>query len=267
MAAIPARTKPTYAVASVDNALLLLQMLRDLGELRVKDAASELGISRSTVHRLMSMLVYRGFAVQNESRIYLPGPSVGVGPAVSTGARELRALVRPHLDQLREQSSDSAYFMVLTGRVVRFLLTSQSAQPLRGGDRHGFVVSAHTSAGGRAILSRLSRDELNELYRGPDLSDGVELDSAAIDHLYEDLSQVRAHGYDVGLGRIEKDIITVSAPIRNPWVRPRAAISLSAPAARRSALLAPSSIEMLLATRHAIEVDLVATERTGDTVT
>lgn len=255
---IPTRTKPTYAVASVDNALLLLQMLRDLGELRVKDAASELGISPSTVHRLMSMLVYRGFAVQNESRMYLPGPSVGVGPAATDGARELRALVRPHLDALRDRSSETAYFMVLTGRVVRFLLTAQSSQPLRGGDRHGFVVPAHSSAGGRAILSTLSRDAMIELYQGPDLNDGIDLDTSSVAALYGELAPVRARGYDVGVGRVEKDIVTVSAPIRHTWVRPRAAISISAPLARKTALLDPASIETLLASRQAIEAELGA---------
>lgn len=258
MAVIPTRTKPTYAVASVDNALLLLQMLRDLGELRGKDAASELGISPSTVHRLMSMLVYRGFAIQNESRVYLPGPSVGVGPAATAGARELRALVRPHLDALRDRSRESAYFMVLTGRVVRFLLTSQSSHPLRGGDRQGFVIPAHTSAGGRAILSTLRREEIDELYRGPDLFDGIEMDPPSVHRLYENLSHVRARGYDVGVGRVEKGIVTVSAPIRHTWVRPRAAISLSAPLARQPAVLDPDSIELLLATRDAIEGDLAA---------
>ncbi|WCI07745.1 helix-turn-helix domain-containing protein [Arthrobacter sp. OVS8] len=33
----------------------------------------------STAHRLLAMLVYRGFAVQDENRRYVPGPAMGVG--------------------------------------------------------------------------------------------------------------------------------------------------------------------------------------------
>ncbi len=66
---------------SVDNVLRLLQMLRDVGGLRLKDAAEELGIAPSTAHRLLAMLVYRGFAVQDERRMYHPGSAMGAGPA------------------------------------------------------------------------------------------------------------------------------------------------------------------------------------------
>ena len=62
--------KPAYLLESVDNALKLLQMLRDVGALRLlKEAAEELAIAPSTAHRLFAILVYRGFAVQDEKRL------------------------------------------------------------------------------------------------------------------------------------------------------------------------------------------------------
>ena len=48
---LPARRKPTYSIEAVDNALQLLQLLRDVGSLRLKDAAAELGVAPSTAHR------------------------------------------------------------------------------------------------------------------------------------------------------------------------------------------------------------------------
>jgi IclR family transcriptional regulator, acetate operon repressor len=44
------KNKPSYALESVDNALLLVQMLRDQGRLRVRQAAEDLGIALSTAH-------------------------------------------------------------------------------------------------------------------------------------------------------------------------------------------------------------------------
>lgn len=257
MPASPQLRKPAYAVTSVDNALRLLQMLRDLGEVRSKEAAEELGISPSTVHRLMSMLVYRGFAVQNEARVYLPGPSIGIPPAASDGARRLQNLVRPYLSRLRDEAQESAYFMVLTGRVVRFLLTAESSYPTHAGDRHGFVIPAHTSAGGKAILSVMSRKDLDEMYNGPDARDGVELSDAELDALLKDLMTVRARGYAVSVEEVERGIVTVSAPLRHAWVRPLSAISLSGPVARREALTHERTVSMLLAARDAIESALL----------
>ena len=92
--------RPTYSIEAVDNALQLLQLLRDGGALRLKDAAGELGVAPSTAHRLLAMLVYRGFAVQDENRRYVPGPAMGVGPAGLSWTRLLRSLAQPHMELL-----------------------------------------------------------------------------------------------------------------------------------------------------------------------
>ena len=86
------KNKPSYALDSVDNALLLVQMLRDQGRLRVRQAAEDLGIAPSTAHRLLAMLVYRDFARQDEHRCYVPGPGlsahlVGGPPPSASGER------------------------------------------------------------------------------------------------------------------------------------------------------------------------------------
>ena len=77
--------RPAYLLESVDNALRLLQMLRDVGAVRLNQAATELGIARSTAHRLLAMLVYRGFAVQDEKRTYHPGPAMGAARPTGAG--------------------------------------------------------------------------------------------------------------------------------------------------------------------------------------
>ncbi len=261
MSALTQRRKPAYAITSVDNALRLLQMLRDIGEVRGKDAADDLGISPSTVHRLMSMLVYRGFAVQNESRVYLPGPAIGVRPAQIDGTRELQEIVRPHLMELRDTLQESAYFMILTGRVVRFLLTAESSYPTHAGDRHGFVIPAHSSAGGRAILSMMPPSDVVALYEGHDPQDSIDLTDTQRGWLHADLERVRSQGYAVSIEEVERGIVTVSAPIRHDWIRPLAAISVSGSSAHRATVTAPESIELLLTVRARIEREILAAER------
>ncbi|GAB3633868.1 hypothetical protein GCM10027421_32210 [Microbacterium shaanxiense] len=64
---------PTYALGSVDRALLVLHMLRNGAPLRITAIAQHLQVSVSTAHRIVSMLVFHGFAVQDEHRHYLSG--------------------------------------------------------------------------------------------------------------------------------------------------------------------------------------------------
>ena len=56
------QNEPAYRLASVDHALQLALALRQDGPLRTVDAARRLGVAPSTAHRLLAMLVYRGFA-------------------------------------------------------------------------------------------------------------------------------------------------------------------------------------------------------------
>lgn len=257
MGAASQRRKPAYAITSVDNALRLIQMLRDIGEVRGKDAAEVLNISPSSAHRLMSMLVYRGFAVQNDSRAYLPGPAVGVAPAVGQGAKELQEIVRPHLARLQSLTGESAYFMVLTGRVIRFLLTAESSYPTHAGDRHGFVIPAHSSAGGRAILSSIPPSEMEDIYAAPEEQEGVSLDSVELDRLHVVLRAVRSRGYAISVEEVERGIVSVAASIRNSSLQPRAAISISGPLMHRRTLTDSASIASLLEAREAIESQLL----------
>src|SRR5690606_12219938 len=237
MVAKPQRRRPSYPVTSVDNALRLILMLRDLGEVRGREAAAELGISPSSVHRLMSMLVYRGFAVQSDSRAYHPGPSIGVPPAPVGDVRWLTELVRPHLERLSHRLGESTYFEILTGTDVRFLASFESGIPLQAGDRQGFVVPAHASAAGRAMLANLPTERLDFLYderTGFSAAERTALDGA--------LQTVRVRGYALSIEEIETGIVSVAVPIRVRRLEPPAAISTAGPPQRLRTISSPESI-------------------------
>jgi IclR helix-turn-helix domain len=66
--------RPGYALGSVDNALRLIWLLYERGELRVSEAAELLDTSRSTAYRLLSMLEYHRFAEQDPgTKVYAAG--------------------------------------------------------------------------------------------------------------------------------------------------------------------------------------------------
>ena len=83
------RTKPTYAIEAVDNALQLLQLLRDLGRVRLKDAAAELGVAPSTAHRC-SPCWSTAASPFRTTKQYLPGPSLDAAPAGVSWTTQLR---------------------------------------------------------------------------------------------------------------------------------------------------------------------------------
>src|SRR5438132_14162773 len=69
-------TAPTYPIASVDSALRLIVLVAERRPIRLAEAARELGVARSTAHRLMQMLEYRGFVTRDDAtKSVAPGPT------------------------------------------------------------------------------------------------------------------------------------------------------------------------------------------------
>lgn len=244
------RRTPAYFVDSADNTLRLLLLLRDLGEFRVKDAAEELGLSPSTAHRLMSMLVFRGFAVQDESHTYLPGPSIGVEPVQMPGTRELHAIAKRHLTHLRDDVGETAYCTILTGRWVRFILTVESSSPAHAGDRHGLILPADASVAGKAILAGLHPDELDRQF-GPGCHPGMT--DEAYEKLHSQLRLIRSRGYATSAEEVESGIASVAVPLRGNGKHPPSAVSLSAPVGRLKQVTSSAVIERLMRARDRVD--------------
>jgi IclR family transcriptional regulator, acetate operon repressor len=229
--------RPAYLLESVDNALRLLQMLRDVGAVRLNQAAAELGIARSTAHRLLAMLVYRGFAVQDEKRTYHPGPAMGAGPAERGWTREFTDRCRPHLEALVAACGETVNLVIRTGTQVRFLATVESDAMLRVGDRQGQVLPAELTSGGRSLLAELPDDVLQRLYLktpGDDELDATDrrLDPAEFDEFRHELTGVRRAGFAVNVQQTEEGVAAFGMSIHNHAGRPIGAISVSVPTVR-----------------------------------
>ncbi|MFG1706725.1 IclR family transcriptional regulator [Nonomuraea sp. M3C6] len=224
------KNKPAYALGSVDNVLLLLHMLRDQGRLKVSDVARELGIARSTAHRLLAMLVYRDFAVQDEHHTYLPGPFLASAQADAGGSalRELRARTRPAMEALCARAMETVNLMVRVGTEVRFLDSVESPQILHVGDRRGTILPAHQASGGKALLAALPRDRLWSLY--PDLP-GQERAT-----LTRELDEIRSRGYALNIDGTEQGVSAIGAALRNGRGTAVAALSIAVPSVRFGAV-------------------------------
>lgn len=251
------KNKPPYALSSVDNALLLLQMLRDQGAVRVADAAEELGIARSTAHRLLSMLVYRDFAVQDSGRNYVPGPALAADRLSGSVNQQLRKVVHPHLDTLCERVGETTNLMVRVGTQCRFLASVESPQVLHVGDRRGTILSAHACSGGKALLAELEGSQLEQLYRRADQD--TSLEDAQWNGLLRELRAVRKQGYAVNKEKTETGVYAVGAAVHDAAGAGVAALSISAPVARFASARVPEWVAELQATAARAEEDLRAT--------
>ena len=104
----PMKEPPAYAIASVDHALRLAVILQLEGPMTVSEAALRLGVARSTAHRLLSMLVYRDFAVQGADRSYRAGPVLELATQANSDLGALRTAALGPLRQLVKTQDETA---------------------------------------------------------------------------------------------------------------------------------------------------------------
>lgn len=240
----------TYPIASVDNALRLLLLLRDRAGgsaaqaaggdqddqavtgpgLGVAEAARYLGVAPSTAHRLFAMLVHHGFAVQDARRHYHLGPAFAQ-PGEPRRKRDLRTVMRPHLELLSRQLQETVHLSVLKGTAVHFIDCVEATSALRVGSRVGMLLTAHTTAGGKALLAQLSKAELHALYAhglpaiyGPAVTD--------LEELSRHLAGVRRRGYAINQEESERGITGVAVHLRDTEGRTHGAIAVAVPTAR-----------------------------------
>lgn len=253
------REVPAYMVSSVDRALRLIQMLRDHGELRLRTAARDLTVAESTVHRLMSMLVFHGFAVQDESKAYRPGPAMGVGPVGLSWTRQLRDVAVPHLELLSNRTGETANLVVRVGTKIHFLFSQEGNRTLRIVSRMGAVLPASTSAGGKALLADLPDDALHQLYRSPGATAmGDALSDRQLNSLLREIRACRHNGFATTNQQTEKGVSAIAVPLRDATGRAIASMSLSAPSARFAELLAAESIQVITASQYDLQLDVAA---------
>lgn len=250
----PLPRRPSNGVESLDRGLRLLQLLRDDGSVRVADAAEHLGTARSTAHRLLSTLVYRGFAVIDDDHIYRPGPSMDAGTARLAWTKELRRICHPHLLLLSRRAGQSANLMVRTGLQVRFLETVESAAPRRTRDRQGIIMPASKASGGKAILARFTDEQITSMYR--EARDEDRLDAPELAALLQELSSIRRSGYAVNRGETERDVAAVGAAIESSDGSEIGAFSVSVQSDLLTASMQEHLIELVLSARQEIARDI-----------
>jgi len=259
-AAGPDRTgppRPQYPIESVDNALRLLLMFRDRGEIRLSEAREALGVAQSTAHRLMAMLAYHDFVRQDPaSRAYRAGPAlIDVGLSV-VRSMDIRAIARPFLEALMQQVGETVHLATLEGADARFLDAVESEHALRVAGRTGRILPAHATSVGKAMLAALPDSEIDRIYPAEALPAQTTRTITTKAALRTELERVRKRGYASNGGESEDGVSSIGVAVLNSSGRPVAAVSVAAPVSRMSASMARQTAVPLAETARQVAAGL-----------
>jgi DNA-binding IclR family transcriptional regulator len=251
-------------VESADRALRLLDLLRSRGSVSVSEAAEHLEVAASTAHRLLNTLAFREYAVQDHLRRYRIGPAFWNDQDRSPALSGLRLAARPALEYAREQTGETAQVMVLRGGDIQFVDGLESPRALRVAMRRGDTMPAFTSAGGKALLSRLPNQELEEVYRSG-VPDWPTAKIHSLATLKRRMTRIRQEGYATNFEETEQGVVGIGIAVVNYIGRPLAGLTTATPSIRFNRADVPRHVEVLRAAAVILEARLAGSPSMGTT--
>ncbi|WP_173406166.1 IclR family transcriptional regulator, partial [Actinotalea ferrariae] len=191
--------------------------------------ARSLGLPRSTVYHLLSVLVDEGFVdhLPEERRYGLGVAALGLGSAYTRQA-PLTRLARPVVSRLVDATGQSAHLAVLHGPEVLYLVQERApGRPALVTDVD-VRLPAHLTASGRAVLAGLPPAQVRALF--PDASSFVDRTGAGprdLRSLQRVLREVRARGHATEDGDVTPGLASVAQAATDHTGRPVAGIAVT----------------------------------------
>jgi DNA-binding IclR family transcriptional regulator len=225
--------KPGYPIESVGNALQLLLLFRERPSIRVAEASEELGVGRSTAHRLLAMLQHFDLVRQDAgSKEYRAGPALWEIGLAAVGNLDLLSSMPPYLEEAVEATGETAHLVALQGADVRFIAGAESKAPLRTGTRVGDTYPAYATSGGKVLLASLPEERVQALYPKEELETLTGRTITTRTELMRELRRTARRGYGTSFEENEADICAVSVPLPDLGQSIRCALGISAPVSR-----------------------------------
>jgi DNA-binding IclR family transcriptional regulator len=229
-------------VQSADKALAILAAFgEERPDLGVTELATELGLHKSTVSRLLGTLERRGL-VRREGERFVPGPELARLGALAVRGLTLADAAREPLERLAERTGETVNLAVRDGERALNVLQVDAVHFVGITDWTGRAAPLHATANGKALLAFGDREPPRRLAKVTPRT----ITERRV--LRVELERTREAGFAVAVEELELGLNAVAAPVFDAFGSCVAAVSVSAPAYRLPEPRLPAVGELCAAT-------------------
>ncbi len=219
-----AATKSPSGSQTLFRGLDLLDVVAESGTIGLPALAKQLGLTRSTTHRLATALVERRMLSQAPREGYSLGSKLLELGYLASQQMDLPRLARPHLEKLLDELEDTIHLGVLDEDRALYLDKLTGRRRINISSRVGDRQPIRSTGLGKALVLDETEARWRDLYRleGPP-HPGAPDEEQWIARMHD----YAKRGVAFDLEENEDRIRCVAAPIRGPAGRIVAAISVS----------------------------------------
>jgi IclR family KDG regulon transcriptional repressor len=220
-------------IKSLQRAISVLEELhKEKRPLSLSELHRNLGLSKTSLVRILGTLEKAGFVERNEDSLkYSLGlKMLLLGSEVYKGITNNKSIM-PILEGIRDDSGETVIVNLLNDDKRVCVECVEAKKSVRIVPYIGQTAYLYSGASGKVILAFFSDEEIEDYLNrvplkkiGPNTIINKEL-------LWEEIRKIRKDGYAISNGELEKDYLSVSAPLFSSNKTPFGSISIVAVAA------------------------------------
>ena len=193
------------SVQSIERALDIIEALADYHDgLGVTEIATRIGLNKSTVHRILSTLMARGYVSKTDKGTYRLGINLIEVVSCYINNLELQTEARPYVAQTTAELGLTSHLGVLDGNQVVYIEKMDVFSNVRMYSQIGVRVHAYSCSLGKCLLSNYSASQVRTIKADCSFIKFTEKTLGSVDELIADLDLVRRRGWAIDDEKSEK---------------------------------------------------------------
>jgi DNA-binding IclR family transcriptional regulator len=198
----------------------------------LKNVQQTLGLNKGTAFRILRTLESHDVAARNQEGAFVLGNRVLWWESCHRQNLDLSKLVRPHMEKLRELTSETVVFSLPVGN--RTVVVEQAVSPHATSTRMylGHSAPLHAGATGRVVLACSSAEKRKQFLTEQRLERYTERTITDKKRLERELNKCLAQGFAVSEGERLVSTSSVAAPVFGARRELLGVLSVSGPSER-----------------------------------
>ncbi|MUV85567.1 helix-turn-helix domain-containing protein [Natronomonas sp. CBA1123] len=251
-----APTSSGSRIKSLETAFTIIDALKRRDGARITDIVDDTGLSKSTVHKHLATLREHGYVVKNSGSYELGFRFLDIGGYVRAQFHNA-TFIKGKLQDLAAETGEISQCMTeQQGQaIVLYRETGVNGLPTR--TRPGKRMYLHQTASGKAILSQLPEERVDEIVDQHGLPAATDATITERDELRTELEEIRERGVAYNYGESTRGLCAVAAPVTTPDGRVHCTCTISGPRHRMEAeKMTDDYVDLLLSVTNEIELEI-----------
>ena len=222
----------TKRIDAVQTTLNIVEALQDLEGAGVTEIANHIGVTKGTVHNHLATLEANDYVIKDDEKTYQLGFRFLDTAHHARNRIEIYDLITQELDKLADETGEMALFTVEEHGKGVCLYRSFGKHAIETPLYVGYRSHLHRTAVGKAILSQLSTERVDEILDQHGMPGVTEKTITDREELFAELEEIREEGVAYNREETIQGLIGIGMPILNHDEKINAAISVIGPVSR-----------------------------------